>query len=245
MLINSELCIGCEKCNPYCPVGAIYTDASEKVSKIDLTECVECGSCLRQANCPVDAIYQQELVWPRTIRSIMSDPLTITEESGIAGRGTEEMKTNDVTGRFRNGYVGVGIEMGRPILGAYMSDVEKVTKAVAAYGVVFEPCNPLTTLMSDQTSGKFQNELLGEKVLSTIIEFTVPINRISGIIKILKDVSKQIDTVFSLGFISKLDSDEMFPLNHILDEFGINYAPNGKTNVGLGRPLFKEKGELV
>jgi len=226
-------------------VEAIFEDRENKISIIDLNECVECGNCLRQAGCQVGAIYQQELTWPRSVRSIMSDPLTITKESGIAGRGTEEMKTNDVTGRFRRGYVGVGIEMGRPILGAYFSDVEKVAMAVALFGVEFETCNPLTSLMSDQATGKFMDELLGEKVLSTIIEFTIPIERITGLLKVLKDVSEKIDTVFSLCFASRLDVDEVIPINHILDDAGIWYAPNGKTNVGLGRPLFTEKGEIV
>jgi hypothetical protein len=172
----------------------------------------------------------------------MSDPLTITKESGIAGRGTEEMKTNDVTGRFKRGFVGVGIEMGRPILGAYFRDVEKVAIAVSSFGVEFEISNPLTSLMSDKTTGKFPEELLGEKVLSTIIEFTVPIDKVAGLLNVLKDVSGQIDTVFSLCFASRLDADEVIPINHILDEMRVWYAPNGKTNVGLGRPLFIEKG---
>ena len=116
MLIDSDLCIGCGRCSDYCPVDAISVDRKNKTAEINLDECVECGNCLRQAKCPKDALYQQELTWPRSVRSVLSDPLTITEESGIAGRGTEEMKTNDVTGRFKRGFVGVAIEMGRPIL---------------------------------------------------------------------------------------------------------------------------------
>ena len=238
MVINSEICIGCGQCIDYCPVNAIFEDQDNDVSFIDLEKCVECGNCLRQAECPVDAIFQQELLWPRSIRSIMSDPLTITSESGIAGRGTEEMKTNDVTGRFKQGSVGIGIEMGRPILGAYFRDIEKVSMAVAAFGVVFEPCNPLTSLMSNKEIGKFPEEVLDEKVLSTIIEFTIPIEKLEELLKVLKDVSMQINTVFSLCLASRLGEDEVIPTQKILKELGIWFAPNGKTNVGLGRPLF-------
>ena len=130
MHIDSDKCTGCEQCIPYCPVGAITL--VEEVSEIDFDECTECGNCLRLAECPVDAIFQQELEWPRTVRSIFSDPLTIVEESGISGRGTEEMKTNEVTGRFKFGSVGVALEFGRPILGARFFDIEKVAQALSA-----------------------------------------------------------------------------------------------------------------
>lgn len=238
MIINQAICIGCGQCITFCPVDAIFEDHENGVSIINLEKCVECGNCLRQAECPVEAISQQELIWPRSIRSIMSDPLTITSESGIAGRGTEEMKTNDVTGRFKLGSVGIGIEMGRPILGAYFRDIEKVSMAVASFGVLFEICNPLTSLMSDKETGRFPEEILDEKVLSTIIEFTIPIEKLKELLMVLKDVSMKIDTVFSLCLASRLDEDEIIPTQKILNELGIWFAPNGKTNVGLGRPLF-------
>ena len=116
MLIDKEKCIACGQCEVYCPVGAITI--GDEHAEIDFDECTECYNCLRMADCPAEAIYQQKLEWPRTVRSVLSDVLTIAPESGISGRGTEEMKTNEVTGRFKHGWAGVGIEVGRPTLGA-------------------------------------------------------------------------------------------------------------------------------
>jgi Pyruvate/2-oxoacid:ferredoxin oxidoreductase delta subunit len=56
MLIDQETCIGCEDCQPYCPVQAIRTIEGEDLSEIDQDECVECGVCLRAEVCPTDAI---------------------------------------------------------------------------------------------------------------------------------------------------------------------------------------------
>ena len=50
--------------------------------------------------------------------------------SQVPGRGTEEMKTNDVKGTFLPGEVGVGIELGRPGIEANFRDVEKVAMAL-------------------------------------------------------------------------------------------------------------------
>ena len=234
MVIDEELCIACGQCMPYCPVKAITLD---ETTCIDLDECVECGSCLRMANCPVEAITQQELEWPRTVRSILSDPLTIATESGISGRGTEEMKTNDVTGRFRRGDVGIGIDVGRPIVGARFRDVEKVAMAVATLGIEFEKINPTTSLMSDPEKGKFKEDILSEKVLSAILEFSVALDRLPALFEVLKKVAQEIDTVFSLCLITRLEQDGGVPAEEYLHESGIWCAPNGKNNVGLGRPL--------
>lgn len=237
MIIDEELCIACGQCVPYCPVKAI---SLEDTACIDLDECVECGNCLRMAECPVDAINQQELAWPRTVRSILSDPLTIATESGISGRGTEEMKTNDVTGRFRRGEVGIGIEVGRPVMGARFRDVERVAMAVAGLGMEFEKINPTTSLMSDPEKGTFRDDILDEKVLSAILEFSMALERLPELFQALERVSREIDTVFSLCLITRLEEDGEIPAEKYLQESGVWCAPNGKNNVGLGRPFFEE-----
>ena len=238
MRLDSDECSGCGQCIPYCPVGAISMD--DDVSEIDFEECTECGNCLRLADCPVDAIWQQELVWPRTIRSIFSDPLTIAEESGISGRGTEEMKTNEVTGRFQFGFVGVAIEFGRPILGARFYDIEKVARAVSALGVEYEKMNPTTSLMSDPGQGKFKDDVLPEKILSAILEFKLDLKKLPELFEILKKVSKKIETVFSLDIATRVNPDGSIPTEPFIEAAGLWIAQNGKTNVGLGRPRYQE-----
>ena len=234
MLIDQDLCTGCGQCVPYCPVGAIKEN-EEGLSEVVLDECVECGNCLRCADCPMDAIYQQELVYPRTVRSIMSDVLTIAEESQISGRGTEEMKTNEVTGRFKLGEAGVAIEMGRPIVGTRIYDIEKIARAVAKLNVSFEPENPVTSMMADKKTGQFKPELLNERLLTAIIEFKVPLEQLPELFDILKAVSKEIETVFSLDLATRIAPDGSIPTDAYLRQAGLQVRPNGKTNVGLGR----------
>ncbi len=239
MKIDQDLCIGCGQCVPYCPVGAITSD--DEKSDIDFDECAECGNCLRMANCPVDAIYQQEMVYPRTVRSILSDPLTIAEESGISGRGTEEMKTNEVTGRFKLGAVAIAVEVGRPVTGARLYDVEKIAQAVAKLNVEFESINPTTSLMSDPGTGKLKDELLNEKVLSAILEFAIKPEQMPDLFDALKAVSSTIDAVFSLDVATRIAPDGSVPTDAAIKASGLWIAPNGKTNVGLGRPRYQEE----
>jgi ferredoxin len=238
MRIDPEKCVACGQCEVYCPVGAITI--GDEHAEIDFDECTECYNCLRMADCPADAIYQQKLEWPRIVRSVLSDVLTIAPESGISGRGTEEMKTNEVTGRFKHGWAGVGIEVGRPTTGARFYDVEKIAMEMAKLGVEFEACNPTTSLMSDVKTGKFKDDVLQEKVLSAIIEFSVPLEKLPQVFDGLKEVSRHVESVFSLCIASRVAPSGEVPTHEIMRRNGIWFAPNCKTNVGLGRPLVKE-----
>ena len=242
MQIDKQKCTGCEACHPYCTVGAITTVQweGESVSEVNEDECVECGICLRSEVCPMDAIFMPDLEWPRSIRAAFSNPLIPHRITGIGGRGTEEMKTNDVTGRFRLGVAGVAVEMGRPGVGTTFRDLQTVSMALAKVGIEFEPQNPVTAIMVDTNTGKINEDILDEKALSAIIEFTVDNDRLREALKTLKEVSTRINTVFSVGLISRVGGDGTLPTVAIAREAGFSPRPNTKTNVGLGKPLMKE-----
>ena len=240
MVINKALCVNCRKCVPYCPVGAIKVQ--DKIVQIDYDECVECGVCYRSADCPKHAIEMNELDEIRMNRKIMSDPSAISAKTRIGGRGTVEMKTNDITGRFRLGYAGVGVEMGRPGVGTLLRDVELVAMALTKIGVKWEEDNPITALMEDPSTGKFRDELLNERVLSGILEFTLKSEQLPLVLETLKSVEAKIDTVFSLGVISKLGENLEDPNLDTLLRLGYTPYPNMKVNIGLGNPLSTSAG---
>ncbi len=234
MIIDSEVCTGCESCVLYCPVEAIAVEDDH--AEIDQDMCVECGVCYRAAVCPVDAITEPEITWPRTLRSLFSNPITVFEETGVAGRGTDEVKSNDVTARYKRGEVGFGIEMGRPGTGTTFRQVQQMTVALAKIGVQFERKNPLTTLLSDQKTGSIREDILDQRVLTAIIEFKVPIERVGEVFETLRATGKGLDTVFSLDYISRPDFDGSLPAVEEAKRLGYEPSRHVKMCAGLGRP---------
>ena len=235
MVIISQSCISCNLCINYCPVGAINI-VKGKLAVVDQAACVECGTCYRSKICPVNAIIYPELSYPRILRRFFSDPTT-TKATGVPGRGTEEIKTNDVTDRFKIGEVGFCIEVGRPGVGTSLKEVEKITKTLSKYDVEYEEKNPTKHLLSNGKKGELKKEVLDEKALSLIIEFTVPENECPKILKALRKVSNDLDTVFSISLVGRIQVDGTIPVRKMIERLRISYRPNAKINLGLGRLL--------
>lgn len=238
MKINSELCIKCKKCIVYCSMGAIKEN--DEVVLIDSDECVECGSCLINAKCPVNAIYQDDLQWPRVLRGRFSNPKTPHPTTKRHGRGTEEMKTNDVTGKFKRGEIGISIELGRPGVGLRLRELEKVIVVLTKKGLEIERSNPIYSIIKDLSTGKLDPEVLNEKVLSVIAEAKFASEKLPEVLKITKKLAEETDNVFSLSLISRVEEDGSIPALEIARKAGFTPMANCKTNVGLGRPLAKE-----
>ena len=236
MKINGEKCIGCGNCMIICPVQAISFNEENK-AEINRELCVECYVCHRDADCPVKAIRSERLKWPRVIRNPFSSVVATHKLTGIPGRGTEEMKTNDVTNRFKVGEIGISIEIGRPGLGTRLGNVELFTVPLCKLGVEFEERSPVTAIIDNENS-LIKKELKDERVLSAIIEFKIPHEMLGKIIELIRKVEKNIDTVFTVGIISRILNNDVNSILELLSQHNLEAAPNAKINLGLGRKTF-------
>ena len=268
MWIDPGRCVGCANCVAVCPMGAIAVDARTHRAAVNEDECVECYTCYRGMSrehlppaavralrgvarlfrfrfdpepdvCPTSALTPRELAWPRSVRRAFSDPLVPHESTGVAGRGTEEVKTNDVTGRVRAGEAGFTVEFGRPGIGVRFRDIDRVTRALGAAGVAFEAMNPVTSLMTDARTGAIRDDILDEKVLSAIVEVKTGLDRVSDVVRVLRSMADQVSTVISLGVSARCDARGATDLDALLHAEGFRFW-RGKTNLGLGRPLYRE-----
>jgi ferredoxin len=235
--IDTELCQTCMSCPPVCPVGAIVIKHKKVV--IDYEDCVECGVCRRLEICPEGAIKQvDEIPYPRIIRAAFSDPTHRHATTEVLGRGTEEMKTNEVKNEFTLDRIGFSIELGRPGVGAYLKDLDRVTRKIVAVGGIFSDYNPVGALMANRETGELKKEVLQEKVLSAIAEFTVPAqNALAVLADMIQFLNTGIDTVATVSIISRNQDDGSHMLYEQLVKHGhqCGYAPypNGKVNIGM------------
>ncbi len=263
MQVDQSKCVACSNCVPICPMGALYIDPLVNRATVNEDECVECHSCYRGMSketlpsapvrvvrailkllrvrfdpepdvCPTGALTPQDLVWPRTIRRAFSDPLVPHESTGVNGRGTEEVKTNDVTGRVSEGEAGFTIEFGRPGVGVRFRDVERMAMALAALGVEFEARNPVYALMAEPATGSLRPDILNEKVLSAILELKTTLAQVPAVLRRARQIAPELETIIAIGVSTRCDVDGDDRLATILKAEGFEIF-RGKTNVGLGR----------
>ena len=262
MKIDPDKCVACGNCVPVCPMGAISIEPAIGRATINTDECVECFACFRGMSkehlnplmvravrrvaklfrfrfdpepdiCPTDAIVPQELAWPRIVRRAFSDPQVPHESTGIHGRGTAEVKTNDVTQRVKEGEAGFVVEFGRPGVGARFREIQHITTALAQLGVEFEENNPVASLMTDRSRGLIREDILNEKILSAIVEIKAPIERVPAVLQSIRALAGEVDTVISVGVSTRCDLAGNDLLGAILEREGYPVY-RGKTNLGLG-----------
>jgi ferredoxin len=262
MQIDQQKCVACGNCVPICPMGAISIDQARNRAHVNTDECVECYTCFRGMSmeklnptlvrsirrvlkafrlrfdpepdvCPTSAITPEELPWPRVVRRAFSDPVVTHESTGVHGRGTEEVKTNDVTNRIGIGEVGYVVEFGRPTIGVRFREIQKMTEALAASGIEFETKNPVTHMMTDRKTGRLREDILDEKILSAIVEFKTRIENAPAVLRRVEEVAKTLETVVAVGVSTRCDQNGASALDDVLSEEGL-LVTRGKTNLGMG-----------
>lgn len=244
MYIDQDLCERCMDCIPVCPVGAIGIEETKFARHfsfrvvIDYETCAECGVCRRLKKCPQQAIKQvEDIPYPRILRAAFSDPTFRHASTAVLGRGTEEMKTNDVKNEFTRDNVGFSVEVGRPGVAAYFRDLQKVTMKVVALGGDFASYNPVVALM-DKSTGALQEEVLDEKVLSAIAEFVVPRDKALKVLEeLVAFINAELESVATISVIAKNEGDGGHAFLRKLEAHGNVHGyvpyPNGKVNLGI------------
>src|SRR6185503_20733234 len=99
------------------------------------------------------------------------------------------------------------IEFGRPGVGVRFPEIQEMCWALAKAGVHFEKKNPITSLMSDQATGTLREDIMGEKLMSAIVEIKVPVARTEEIVRLVWEVEKQVNTVVALGVGTRCDEN--------------------------------------
>jgi len=233
MKINPERCFACGDCVPICPVDAILLH--DGMVSINQDQCVECGVCWRTHVCLSSVFEQEELPWPRVLRAMFSDPATEHRQTGLAGRGMEEIKTNDVRHVYVNDLVGVSAEIGRPGIGASFHDVQCITQALAECGARFADGNPLMALFVDAARGLLAPDILGERVISIIVECQVREADLKPTLRSLIDASSRLAVPVLISVAGAYAADGAASYQHVLEEMELVCLPTGKMNLGFVR----------
>jgi hypothetical protein len=88
--------------------------------------------------------------------------------------------------------------------------------------------------MTDRSRGLIRPEILNEKVLSAIVEIKTSLEDVTSVLKRIKELSREVATVVSLGVSTRCGEDGEDRLGEILEREGYP-TYRGKTNLGFGQ----------
>lgn len=237
MQIDQDKCTACGLCADYCIMECIKV--KNGAYEVEEDECVDCGACLKSRVCPSGALYmpQQNFDYPRSVRMQFSDPGVTHPKMQAWGRGIEHDKTNDVLGKFKRGEYCLMLEVGRPLLGVRLREIEKLLVRLTSAGFDIAKDNPLWFLVQDPEKGILKEEVLNEKILNATIEIRLNERNLESAMQTILPMLNDLDTVVSVGLLSRFEEDGSLPVIDKLKKINVAARPNAKINVGLGRPL--------
>jgi len=118
-----------------------------------------------------------------------------------------------------------------------MTDLEKVLQVLVRMDVELETNNAVFAFLEEPFTGKVKPDFRNEKVLSAILEFKIREEQLEEIVRQLRPVLAEVDTVVSWGLASRFAEDGTLPVRARLEALGVPTRPNAKINMGMGRPI--------
>ena len=103
--------------------------------------------------------------------------------------------------------------------------------------VELETNNAVFALLEEPLTGRVKPEFRNEKVLSAILEFKVREDQLEEVVRRLRPVLAEVDTVVSWGLATRFAEDGTLPVLTRLEALGVPARPNAKINMGMGRPI--------
>lgn len=230
MRIN-EHCIGCLACLPYCPQGAIKSNAAHEQAFIDEEACVECGVCLDTDVCPADALEESQkemaLVKQRFGRLVASFPGG--DKAGRSGGDGFDVKRNDVTRNIPRGIAAVRLEINRPVGGVKLGDIEAMRMFLINAGWKPDVGGRYRHLLEKG----FTPEVLDQKVLTAYFEMKLPPEELE---RLIGDARTYLEKTPLWASVNIACLGETYPLFlKALAACGMEADPVAKFNLGLGR----------
>ena len=130
---------------------------------------------------------------------------------------------------------------------AFGSAISRRCAGAGSAGVHFEKKNPITSLMTDVSTGTLREDIMDEKVMSAIVEIKVPVERTEEIIRLVWEIEKQVDTVVTLGVGARCDENgEENVVAPILERLGYKLSARKRISASAGsRMSRKQSGRPV
>ena len=113
------------------------------------------------------------------------------------------------------------VELGRPNTGTTLANAEKIIQTLMAAGA--KMAEQITHHGDAERRGKgiMKEEIKNERVLSCIVEAMVKIEDLERALEALKQVSLELDTVFSLGLVTRMEEGFISPIEPTLRKMGL------------------------
>ncbi len=92
-------------------------------------------------------------------------------------------------------------------------------------------------LMAEPGGGRLREDILGEKTGRAYLRLKIPERDGGRVLSALREAATETATVVAVTIVARTEPDGSAPLEPLARELTLTPAPNGKTLVGLGRPL--------